>query len=201
MTQSSSSFDWRSFNEWFYDEYEEEMVLESEVIGAPDEEEDDSPMVLPAGATAIIHAGAGLYHGGAEGGPHGTSASSHETTIDGSPCRYSLRNTTLTLTGPLSAAQVLALLSEHVALECGRNRVLEEAMSSGDHREWARRYTTQGGYDPSPAAVLDGPPAAGMSHEQLLEHAVDVVGGGATSFEGFEEGRDGVVAIWSGPFG
>lgn len=199
MTQPTSSFDWRSFNEWYYDEYEEEMITESEFVAAPDEAEDDSPVVLAAGATAIIHAGEGLYHGGAAGGPQG-GACTKETFINDSPCRYSLRNTTLGLTGPLSAAQVLTLLTEHVALECGRNRILEQALRSGEHREWAQRYILkQGGYDP--AAVLDGAPVAGMSNAQLLEQAAEVVAGGATEFEGLKEGRDGVVAMWSGPFG
>lgn len=209
MTQPSpsSSLDWEEFNDWFYDEYLDpscpQMVLESRVELAP--ADDDSPEVLAPGATAIVHAGAGLYHGGAPGGPEGTHAQQTELNTGNNPrvaLRYSYRNTSLTLTGPLTAAKLLELLTRRVAVECGRNSILEEALRDNPHAEWAQRYLSpkQGAWELN-APPLDGPPVEGLSEEQLLEDADEVLGGGGTTFDGFMEGKDGVVATCSAPFG
>jgi hypothetical protein len=97
-------------------------VFEGDAYRAPDAA-DSSPVVLEAGASAEVWAGEGLLHGGACTRPLSLSNGDNGTRRE-VQLRCSLRATSLLLVGPCTAAQALAQLSRHVALECGRNWLL-----------------------------------------------------------------------------
>jgi hypothetical protein len=134
----------------------------------------DGPVVLPEGAAAELHAGGGLFHGSTAGtSEHGSSYQ----------YVYSVRNTSITLTGPLQAADVLERITRHVALEAGRictlrnaiGEAIDEAIDDKEDEDepaplpaWVERYMCRRGMevkidDGAPGRACSGRPERGAA--------------------------------------
>ena len=115
-----------AFNSWYEEAYDVADGAIGLWEGAVHGDEAGSPLVLPAGATVTLQAGSSLHQGG------GMTITSLRHPITGKVhklCYRHRKTSPLQLSGPMDASGVLAALSLHVALECGRNHLLTRTLS------------------------------------------------------------------------
>lgn len=189
-----------AFNLW-YKQHRKAHFTEGDVVII--DQEDQGPLLLSEGRSILVHAGKGLHHGGSHGAPDGSETS---FVFDGF-FAYSRRNTSFTDTGPMHAAQLLHVLSKHVAVEAARNHVLTnalqhlQAVDSNRRWEmpgWPEQYFSHGVIPTEAEKVrpLEGPAADKMSEAELLRVAAEELRGERADFAGLYSGKDGVVALW-----
>lgn len=184
----------------------------------------NAPVVLQDGASFVIDLGDALHHGSglihSETTDHGVNKGS-----------WAYRNpaTSLTITGPLTAAGVLDAISDAVRRDSYRNFVLWSIIQRPEHRELLKEYRNMSGLLPAKCLDILSPlqdPTAGLSTEDVVKLAcfydrkaaherepmeghleepdyLDfIIDCGTQDIEKLEKQADGrFVVLWSEPYG
>lgn len=131
------------------------------------------PVVLPEGATVQIDLGTGLHYG---------DVSKARELPGGKLIQYRFRRTpSLTLRGPLTAAELLVEVSRAIALEVGRNVCMQRKLSH-DHA-LLERYEFDAKQPVDGVPVLDFTAPDTACEGELLDCAEEMRYGGTRAFD------------------